>query len=180
MRLASIILDDEFTLNCRPTVPMEWSRYQSTPTAAFSSFRMNTRREGLGDCLYRFGSACPDLGGPIRLQNVSDVTRSNSWATRSTSFFEFSTSGYRSKATSIVEKVFSSLKQQKECHLAGSWHRVGGLNARRHVHLAFLGSKTVWAVSQTLPPCVYPERTKRCDGSSLACEITRGVWRISR
>ena len=29
---------------------------QTVPFAAFNSFRINTWREGLGDCLYRFGS----------------------------------------------------------------------------------------------------------------------------
>ena len=29
---------------------------QTATFTAFSSFRINTRREGLGDCLYRFGS----------------------------------------------------------------------------------------------------------------------------
>ena len=50
---------------------------QTAPTAAFNSFRINTRREDLGDCLYRFGSTHTDLGGPIRLQNASDVTSTN-------------------------------------------------------------------------------------------------------
>ena len=33
------------------------------------------------------------------------------------------------------------------------------------------GSKTVWAVSQTLPPRIYPERTKRCRGSGLVLRL---------
>ena len=33
--------------------------------------------EGLGDCLYRFGSVRQDLSGAIRLQNASGVTRLN-------------------------------------------------------------------------------------------------------
>ena len=35
-------------------------------------------REDLEDCLHHFGSARTDLGGPIRLQNTSDITRLNS------------------------------------------------------------------------------------------------------
>ena len=48
------------------------SQARPLPPAAFSAFRINTRREGLGDCLYRFGSVRQDLGAPIKLQNTND------------------------------------------------------------------------------------------------------------
>ena len=83
---------------------------QTAPTAAFSYFRINTRREGLRDCLYCFRSTSTDIGGPIRLQNASDVTHLNSRSIGSTSLFEFSSSGYLLKANLIAE-VFSSLEQ---------------------------------------------------------------------
>ena len=103
------------TLYCPFNLTMGRKELVSIPLIPFNtSFRINTWREGLGDCLYRFGSTCTDLGGPIRLQNVSDVTCLNSWATRSTSLLEFCSSRYLLKANSIVEKVFGSLKQQKE------------------------------------------------------------------
>ena len=49
------------------------SQARPLPQAAFSSFRINTRREGLGDCLYQFGSRLCNIyvtscvgGPPIR------------------------------------------------------------------------------------------------------------------
>ena len=75
----------------RPTTPIDSSlASQTTPSTAFSSFRINTRREGLGDCLYHFGSVRQDLGAPIRLQNVNDVKRLKFSIARTTLFVELS------------------------------------------------------------------------------------------
>ena len=46
---------------------------------------------------------------------IDDVNEKGLLSARSTSLFKFGSSGYFSKANSIVEKVFSSLKHQKEC-----------------------------------------------------------------
>ena len=81
-------------------------------------------REGLGHCLYCFGSVHQHLGGPIRLQNASDVMRLNV-----TRFNRFSSSRYFTKTDSIVEKVHSCRKWPNEYQLACSWNRVGGSNA---------------------------------------------------
>ena len=53
------------------------SRARPSHSTAFSSYSMNTRKEGLAHCLYRFRSTSQDVGWPIRLQNVNDVTYLN-------------------------------------------------------------------------------------------------------
>ena len=47
---------------------------QTLTHTVFSSFRINTRREGLADCLYQFGSTSQDLGCPIRIGHVLYLT----------------------------------------------------------------------------------------------------------
>ena len=46
---------------------------QTTPTAAFNSFRINTLREGLDNCLYRLDPLRQDLGVRSDWSNVPDV-----------------------------------------------------------------------------------------------------------
>ena len=53
------------------------SQARPSHSAAFSSFRINTRgEEGLAHCLYPFGSARQDLVWPIRLKHALYVTLS--------------------------------------------------------------------------------------------------------
>ena len=51
---------------------------QTTPTAAFNSFWINTRREGLDNCLYRFESTAPGSWRAIRL--VQRLLRHQTWS----------------------------------------------------------------------------------------------------
>ena len=137
----------------------------------FSSFRINTRREGLGDCLHRFGSrlckiyVTSRVGPAHTMPQASQLifiwpfTRavdlvydrvSHCKVPRATKFVERSRSGHSNVQTRDVTRVLQS-----------DWP------AKILAH----GSKMVWAVSQTLPPRVYPERTKRCGGSGLVSRL---------
>jgi hypothetical protein len=48
---------------------------QTAPTVAFSSFRINTQREGLGDCLYRFGSQKCEMYVTSRVGSAHTMSR---------------------------------------------------------------------------------------------------------
>ena len=110
------------SLKTRPSNPQHW---------------IKIHREVLRDCPYHFGSVHQDLGWPIRLQNVSDVTHLNNWATKSILIIEFYGPKYFTKADSIVEKLHNSQKGLSEYQLACFWHHVGEYKTWRHVNVAY-------------------------------------------
>ena len=114
----------------------------SSQTLTNRSIRINTRKEGVDHCLYPFESTIQDLVWPIRLKHapyfmLATYYFNRMWA-RACTHVRIRSPAYIS-LSHVVNVTFQMLCNR--------------------------GSKRVQSVGQTLPPSVYPARTKHC-----------GVW----